>query len=129
MVLDIQGDVLAGKYLSGSGAIADQFTITKSGAREAYSEPEYLQLGVYYNDAARSLQLNYFLSENSDVQIELFSITGRKIGVFSGGSSQQAKGYYAVEWPLDGMPISTGVHFVRMTAGHQQVTGKVLIPE
>ena len=129
MVLDIQGDVLAGKYLTGSGAIADQFTITKSGAREAYSEPENLQLGVFYNDASHSLQLNYFLSEDAEVQMELFSITGRRIGVYSGGALQQTKGYYAVEWTLEGMPISSGVHFVRMSAGHEQVSGKVLIIE
>lgn len=128
LVLDVNGDNLSCKYLTSSGTIADQFTITKSGTREA-APVNQTSLNAHFIFEENNIQLNYFLEEDAQVSFELINMTGEKVNIINEIPSVQTKGYYSLEIPVENVSIKTGVYLIRMTVNGKGITKKLLIPQ
>ena len=86
-----------------------------------------LALQSYPNPFAESTELEIGLSQKTDVTIEIFDVAGRRVRVFdvAGAESSQRVRLEGVD--QQGRPLGSGVYFVRVTAGRETATHKVVI--
>lgn len=126
LVMDVNGDNLSCKYLTSSGTIADQFTITKSGLKIAQPIPQTTSMDAFFVSEENAVYLNYFLTEDAKVSFELLNLHGDKISSFSKLPTNQSKGHYSEELLLSDS-ISNGVYFVIMNVNEEKFTKKLVI--
>jgi hypothetical protein len=122
MVIDVNGDLLNAKFLTSTGTIADQFTITKSGA--SFNNPNSGQpFGIYNNDGANNILLTFDLDVEESVSINLLDLTGRVCRNPVKGITME-KGRHEIELPND---LPSGIYLVQMLRGNQMSTRKIFI--
>lgn len=71
--------------------------------------------------------IGYQLPEHGDVTMQVFDIKGRLIKTLIDGFVEP--GFHEIEWNAtdnNGIPVSTGVYFCKITIGHSSQTKKVL---
>ena len=113
MVLDVSGNTLSAKFLTSAGAVADQFTITKSGTREQNPQPEE-GASAYYDDAESELVLNLTIDKPSDVSVSLYSISGQEVSLPAISKSRLAEGYHRLYIPTREAGLPTGIYVARV---------------
>jgi hypothetical protein len=77
----------------------------------------------YPNPAAGRATLTYALDATAEVTLSVYDALGRRVAVLADGV--QAPGEYAAE--LDGSALPSGVYLVRLEAGAQQATKRVVL--
>ncbi len=78
---------------------------------------------IYPNPSDGNSVISYSLAEQSDVQIQMFDLTGRLVqNVFAG--KQQAGSYTQ---PLEGESLATGTYLVQMIVGDKVSTQKLIM--
>jgi hypothetical protein len=125
LVIDVSGDNLSCKYLASTGTVVDQFSITKSGTSKIAStttKKEEDLIHVY--SVENTLNVNYFLSENANVKIDLFNALGQKIISFDQVPAYQLKGDYNFELPLLKKQIAEGLYFIIVTVNGKPIVKK-----
>jgi hypothetical protein len=117
--LDQQGMTLTGKQ-----PVAHITQRTRQFSVEAAKRPESFALSKPRpNPAHGQAHLQYRLPEESEVSIDLYDILGRRVAQFV----QQRKEAGTHELQVDSRGLSSGVYFVRMTAGSFQQTRRMRI--
>jgi len=125
LVIDVSGDNLSGKYLASTGTILDQFSITKSGSSRIAStvaQNERNFVNVY--TAENTINVNYFLSEDANVKIDLHNALGQKIISFDQIPAYQSKGNYYFEYPMLRKKIAEGLYFIIVTINGKPIVKK-----
>jgi hypothetical protein len=83
---------------------------------ETNNETQSSQISLYQNypnPFNSSTTINYKLSNEADVKVEIFDIQGRKLATLFNG--RQGLGLYKIDWNASG--FSSGVYFCRVKAG------------
>ena len=83
---------------------------------------EFAIQGVYPNPFNARTRINYSLNMASQTQLRVFDFTGREVAVIDYG--QQAAGWYRTT--IDASAWSSGVYIIRLTAGSEVRTAKLL---
>ena len=78
----------------------------------------------YPNPFNPSTVISYQLNSNQLVRLEVFDVTGRKVGVLLDGE-RKSPGRHQVTF--NGSGLSSGLYFYRMEAGGQTITQKMLL--
>jgi flagellar hook assembly protein FlgD len=65
----------------------------------------------------------YYLAEDSHVNLELYNSKGQSVMQLAHGS--QLKGEHNVQWNADGLPA--GIYYYSLRSGKQVHTGKIVI--
>lgn len=124
MVIDVNGDNLSAKYVASTGAIVDQFTITKSvAAKESDMEvmnPARLFDAIVMGDV---IKISYLVDTDSDARLELFNILQQNIFVLD-PIRELHKGLNTFEIPK---PVLKGLYFLHLTVEGQRHFKKILI--
>ena len=79
------------------------------------------------NPFSRSLAISYQIPEVMSVKIAVYNISGQRIKILA--DEWMAPGYYKATWDgrdETGRNISTGIYFVRIIAGNNTLTQKIL---
>jgi hypothetical protein len=126
LVIDVNGDNLSCKYLASTGAIVDQFNITKSGS--ARIKPAEMQeaddlYNVFLDEDV--ITINYSLENDAVVKMELLNVLGQSITSFSQIPAFQPKGDYSFEIPLSDSNFSEGLYFMRITVNGTALVKKI----
>jgi subtilisin family serine protease len=82
----------------------------------------------YPNPFNPATTIRYSLEQDSHVRVELFNILGRKVRTLS--DAFQTAGDYRITWDATsdaGVPLSSGVYFLRVTAGEHNLTRKLTL--
>ena len=79
-------------------------------------------LNIYPNPVLTSARLDYSLSQNSEVTIEIHDMSGKIISTLL--KTTQPAGKYTVE--VDGSELPTGVFYCRLKTGNQVITKKII---
>jgi hypothetical protein len=126
LVIDVNGDNLSCKYLASTGAIVDQFSITKSGAARVMPTDEQEAQDVYDIFLGENVMtINYSLESDAVVKMELLNVLGQNLTSFSQIPAFQPKGNYSFEIPLSENNISEGLYFVRIIVNGTPVVKKI----
>ena len=126
MVLDIEGDLLSGKYLSATGEIKDEFSITKSGAGPAFN-PNIPSCEISYNSGTGIIYLSMFLPETANVQADLFNLLGEKVARFNTVPKTLSNGYHVEAVSSQNVVNSNGIYLVKVQIGQQVFSKKLFI--
>jgi len=89
--------------------------------------PAKLVLKAYPNPFNKYLKIILALPCESEVEISVFDISGKKVKSIVKGKLKA--GYYAFKWNGNdylGRKVGAGVYFVKVKAGHKKLVKKVL---
>ncbi|MCO6490472.1 MAG: T9SS type A sorting domain-containing protein [Phaeodactylibacter sp.] len=75
------------------------------------------------NPFGEATRLAYYLPEKANVQLDVFSLSGEKVRTVV--STQQDEGRYEVGLAMNG--LGSGIYIVRLQAGNQMATKKVVL--
>jgi flagellar hook assembly protein FlgD len=79
-------------------------------------------LNIYPNPFLTSARLEYSLSQNSDITIEIYDMSGKVISNLL--KKRQSAGKYTIDF--DGSEIPTGVYYCMLKTGNQVMTKKII---
>ena len=85
-------------------------------------ESNTISCNVYPNPMNANAEIQYYLTEDSDVTMEIYNSTGQKI--MQPVNDHQTKGAHDVQWNAEGFPA--GVYHLRLKTGNQLVTKKII---
>jgi hypothetical protein len=97
------------------------FTVSSSYFADGPLPTETKLEAAYPNPFNPTTQIRFQLAEATHVRLEVFDITGRQVATLMDGA--QEAGTHAVT--IDGTNLSTGIYFVRMSAGTVQNVQKI----
>ena len=80
-------------------------------------------IGVYPNPFASNTSIIFTLDQPSEIRIEVYNILGKRVRVLEHGF--RAAGEHSVQLVAD--ELSTGVYFVRLSAGSNSQTRKMVV--
>ncbi|MBK6767105.1 MAG: T9SS type A sorting domain-containing protein [bacterium] len=84
---------------------------------------ELVLLSPYPNPFNSSAQIEFELPQKVRSKVALFDVTGREARVLL--NEMLPAGYHSVQ--VDGTKLSTGVYFVRLTAGPKTLSEKIIL--
>lgn len=88
--------------------------------------PETAQLlttmNTYPSPFTNQANIKFTLSQNSDVEIEVFDVTGKRVATLQNGP--MAAGTHNAVW--EATEVNAGVYFVRMKAGDAIITRRII---
>ncbi|GMQ83263.1 MAG: hypothetical protein BMS9Abin05_2757 [Rhodothermia bacterium] len=124
LVMDRDGTLFIGTRGFGVYRSTSQPTTTETFGRDDGVAPEKrLLLKLYPNPARESTRISYHNPEAGRVKLLLYDILGKRIRVLEEG--YRPAGEHEVQ--IEAGDLSTGVYFLRMTAGEFSQTRKVLV--
>ena len=85
-------------------------------------ETNTMKCNVYPNPMNTSAVIQYYLTEDSHVTLEIFNSTGQKI--MQPVNDHQIKGSHDVQWNAEGLPA--GIYYVQLKTGNQLMTKKII---
>ena len=88
----------------------------------AVEETNTMSCNVYPNPMNANAEIEYYLTEDSHVTLEIFNSTGQKI--MQPVNDYQTKGTHDVQWNAGGLPA--GVYHLRLKTGNQVATRKII---
>jgi hypothetical protein len=110
-------DALDGNMLKSNG-----FLVThNSGINPVTTQGLYVN--AYPNPFGSDIQVQYSISKNSPVTLDLYDITGKKI--LSDSYGNQPAGSYVNELHLSAKSLTPGIYFIRLQAGEYLTTIKI----
>jgi hypothetical protein len=123
--LDVQSGGLDDD-VAGVLAVSEPFRIF--GVTSVEAAPTTLQFaGVRPNPAHGSLRLRFGLPRRSDVELELFDVTGRRIKTLARGT--RAPGWYEIDWQgrdEAGGAVDAGLYFLRLRADGREIKQRLV---
>lgn len=84
---------------------------------------ENMEVAIYPNPATESATIDFNIESASEVKIETFSFTGKKVQTIL--NRQIAEGQFRVSWNMTQLPA--GIYFVRITLGNSNVLAKRIV--
>ena len=84
---------------------------------------EYVLYNVYPNPFNPVTNIIYGLSENTNVQIVIFDLSGKQVDSLV--NEFQAVGYHSIDWNAD--DVSSGMYFISMNAGDFHRSYKIIL--
>ena len=83
----------------------------------------YAEIHAFPNPFNSQAVIEYALPEAADVKLEIFNIMGQKESVLIDQS--QSAGQHSALW--DASNNNSGIYFARLSYGHRNVTGKLVL--
>lgn len=99
-----------------------------SGHQSPTLPEQFTLLQNYPNPFNPATTIRYELAQNTQVRVDIFNILGRRVSTVV--DDFQPAGAYSVVWDATddhGMPLPSGVYFLRFTAGQEVHTGKMTL--
>jgi hypothetical protein len=90
--------------------------------------PQDFSVKVYPNPMGESARLDFFLFEGGDVHLEIFDVTGRRVGKIIRRGLPDRWNSIVIKNQKDGVNLNrNGVYFFRLRSSSQNASGKLLV--
>ncbi len=133
LVIDVQGNQLNCKYLTSTGTIRDEFTIIKPGFPDGFfdqpSRTDSKQINnfrIWPNPVFQHASIEYYLNKASMVSFDVVDLAGRLMLRF-GDDIGKTAGTHALNFPVKDVQLPKGIYFIRMHAGDESITRKLIL--
>lgn len=90
--------------------------------------PAPLQLGIFPNPMRQSGTISYVLKQSEPMELAVYDLKGRKVSSLR--QQYQAAGEHSIAWDVrsdEGKALANGIYFLRLTAGDQSTTRKLMV--
>jgi len=129
IVITVSADFeISGLNLAGYEVAAYQF-VQASGVGDSMLPESGLRLqNNYPNPFNPSTVIGYYLPVSAQVQVRIFNVAGREVAILKDGL--EAAGEHEVRWDgtdSQGLPLSTGLYFVRLESGGEVRMSKMML--
>jgi len=84
--------------------------------------------GIYPNPFADRTQIDFYLAENTDVEISIYDLAGRKIKTLL--QNYLGSGYHAVYWngtDFEGVAVNNGIYMLSITTKDSAISRKIIV--
>lgn len=99
--------------------------VDPTGVRPLRLTPEQLQVNVFPNPFTDHFNVTADLPRASNVQVQLFDVTGRKVAdVYKGFG---AAGTFTTSWNASRSPLPSGIYFLRVSSAGREAYKKVVV--
>lgn len=134
LVIDVQGDRLDYKFLTSTGSIWDQFTIQKSGTPSPlrldshvdYNVPIADPMAVFPNPMIENATVEYNLNKAARVSLDVMDLSGRLVYRLV-DEMEQPEGPNRVQFPVGDANLPKGIYLLRLIAGDEQQTRRIVV--
>jgi hypothetical protein len=126
LVLDVNGDKLSCSYLSGTGTIVDEFTITKQGPDAPLNEGKASCEISYHPDDA-ILYFSLYLTQPASFEASLYNLLGEKVADFEKLPDSLQSGYQVESASIKKSIHTNGIYLVKVKVGDQLFSKKIYI--
>nr|MBC8426998.1 T9SS type A sorting domain-containing protein [bacterium] len=119
---------IEGLSLSGHGVVIYEFAGANGVAPEAPPQTSLQLERSYPNPFSPPTTIRYSLPAESRVRIGVYDIAGREVAVIR--NDVQVEGPHEERWDgadSSGLPVSAGMYFVRLDAGDETRTSKMML--
>jgi hypothetical protein len=97
--------------------------LLSSTGNNAYHRTSRIQSRCFPNPFNSTTNINYILTEDTHVKLDVFNIAGRRV---SGIVDEfQNSGLHSVKW--DASDYSSGIYFYRISAGNENLTKRLVL--
>lgn len=79
---------------------------------------------IYQNSSSKTLNLNYSLTDNTNISLVLYSINGQEVNTLINNVNHSSGSYSEI---YDASGLKTGIYLARFTAGGVNKSCKILI--
>ena len=127
-IIDVDGNRLDCKFLNEDGLVLDHFTMKKidTTSTAATEAAEYVsEFTVYPNPFKDETTVIYTLKKNSDVQIELFDLNGKKIKTIADNKNANPGSYSLIISESD-LGSAKGVYLLRLHVGDGDTMERII---
>lgn len=131
LVLDVEGGVLDARFLDGTGAVTDSFTIVKLDVLEADrpAVPAGLAvLDVHPQPTRGSVDLGFRLPAPGEARVSFYDAEGRRVGRLP--PAERPAGVWRVRWEgrdQRGRPLPAGVYFAVIEFGGERRAARIVL--
>ncbi len=133
LVIDVQGNHLNCIYLTSTGIIRDEFTIIKPGFPTTSIMPDFQSsvtdfntFRIWPNPVLQNANVEYHLNKTSQVSFDVLDLAGRLLYHYC-DDLEKTKGLHLISFPIQDANLPRGIYFIRMTAGREAETRKIII--
>jgi len=92
-------------------------------ATDIYETTNNFEFSIYPNPTSNVINIEYYLSENSNVDIEIYDITGKNVATLL--NENQFSGTQIFTWNSEN--LQTGIYFVKLNTDNQIIYQKLII--
>jgi hypothetical protein len=114
-------------YLRGNNIFIDDINVSNQMVSSAFAQPVLQQVELYPNPSDADAVLEYSISEQQDVAVEIYDLTGKTLGNMNMGNLQAGKHSIRISEVTGKEALPMGMYLVRLRAGAQQHISKLLI--
>jgi hypothetical protein len=128
LVIDVNGNLLTGRYLSASETVIDSFSITKKGPAVP---PDHgnasCEISVHPSGDTITIYFTLYLAHPLGVKTSLVDMNGKTVQTFTDATKNLGPGYHTLAGTIDRSVAGNGVYIAVVHAGDQQFTKKFII--
>ena len=110
---------------TGDKANKTSMTLTQSLTGIASVDETPFDINIYPNPASDFVTLDYTLDENSDIRVDLYDISGKKVSCLV--KEKQISGEHHQSINLSELNLHTGVYSIALKAGDKAATKRVVV--
>ena len=126
MIIDVNLDILNAKYLTATGAIADEFTIKKTGPESPLSTGES-SCEISYHPGTEIIYFSLLLTKSESIRAGIYTIKGEIINEFKQIPSVLNSGYNLQAVSINNSVYSSGIYLVKIQVGEKLFVKKIFI--
>ena len=126
MVIDVNGDFLSAKYLSSTGDITDEFTITRDGP-EAPLKDGNASCEISYHPGDAILYFTLYLTQPASFSAAIYNLLGEKVTDFEKLPDSLTSGYHVQSELIRRTVHTYGIYLVKVQVGEHVFSKKIFI--
>jgi len=116
LVIDVHADTLTARYITGWGAVLDEFTILKSDPVSVLENAVIKNVKIYPNPFKNQTNIEFALKENTDIAIEVFDMAGKLVYTVSQGKQQTGDQKFVLD--AQEAELKKGIFILKITSGN-----------
>ncbi len=125
LVMDVSGDNLTCRYLTSGGTIVDQFSISKTGAREmAPIKPAAVT--AWFDNNENNVVVEYYLESQSTVSVDFYTMSGQLIRPTIKRTQLLPMGFHRIT--IENSDLAPGIYILTALVNNEPFNIKINIP-
>ncbi len=126
LVIDVNKDYLSARYLTSTGSIADEFSITKDGPDAPLNDGKS-SCEISYHPADAIMYFSVYLTQSAGFSATLYNLLGEKVSDFEKLPDSLVSGFHVLSADISKNIQTNAIYLVKVQVGDQVFSRKIFI--